>query len=164
MTVSEQIVNVVIMTISGIFIGAVIDLLRTVLGKMSPKSLFHKIPNGIELFVWALMGVCTFIIIFNIKGGEWRLIDPLSQILGIYLYETIFQPLFRLIGRIIFILFINPFFLFIKLIGIVIRSIFKLLGSIILILLSPFIWFYAKFIRKYVHKTFTKTWKNIFKN
>lgn len=164
MTVSEQIVNVMIMTISGIFIGAVIDLFRTVIGEMSPKSFFRKFPNGIELIIWALLGACTFIIIFYIKGGEWRLIDPLAQIFGIYLYETIFQPLFRLIGRVIFILFINPFLLFIKLIGIVIRSIFRLIRNIILIFLSPFLWIYARFIKKHVHKTFSKTRKIIFKN
>lgn len=164
MTVNDQLINVMIMAISGIFIGSIIDFIRTMLGEMSPKSFFRKFANGIELFVWALLGVCTFIILFFIKGGEWRLIDPLAQICGIFLYETFFQRVFRLLGRIVFILIIKPFFLFSRLIMTIIKSIFRLFFNIILIFLSPFIWIYNKLLKKPFRKLFTKTRKTIFKN
>lgn len=152
------------MAISGIFVGAIIDLVRTVIEEMSPKSFIRKFSGGIELLVWALLGVCTFIILFYIKGGEWRLIDPLAQIFGIFLYETVFQPLFRFVGRIIFLIIIKPFFLIIRAIFSLLKTVTKIIYSIILIFLTPFTWIYAKFFKKHIHKTLTKTRKSTFKN
>ncbi|MBM7610104.1 hypothetical protein JOD29_003382 [Lysinibacillus composti] len=153
MTVSEQLVSIIIMIASGIVVGAVIDCIRSMLLLMSPKSLLRKITYGIELSVWALLGAITFYILFTVKGGEWRLVDPLAQISGIFLYEAVFQRFFRFLGRLFVILIINPIVFIINLILTIIKTTFKLLIRIILILLTPFIKLYKRFLPK-IHRKF----------
>src|SRR5690554_1352108 len=108
MTVNEQFLSIVIMTFSGVLVGAVVDATRIYISALSPKSFLRKFTVPLEILIWALLGAGTFYIIFLIKGGEWRLVDPLSQVLGIFLYESFFQPFFRFLGRMFIIIVINP--------------------------------------------------------
>ncbi len=116
MTVSEQFVSILIMMASGILVGAVIDCTRIIIGALSPKSFLKRFTIGFELVIWALLGALTFYILYIIKGGEWRLIDPIAQISGILLYESLFQPIFRFLGKIVLFIVIKPILIFFKLI------------------------------------------------
>ncbi|MED3662429.1 spore cortex biosynthesis protein YabQ [Ureibacillus sp. FSL K6-8385] len=138
MTVNEQFFSIVIMAASGILIGAVIDATRICISALAPKSLLRKISWILEIIVWALLGVASFYIIFIIKGGEWRLVDPLSQILGIFLYESIFQPFFRFLGRLFIMLIVRPIIAFINFVFKMIRGMIRLLVRIIKIFIWPF--------------------------
>lgn len=162
MTVNEQFLSIVIMTLSGIVIGAVIDATRIYISALSPKSLLRKFSLLLEIVVWALLGIATFSIIFYIKGGEWRLVDPLSQILGIFLYEAFFQPFFRFLGRIFIILIINPIITITHFVITIIRAIIALIIRIIIVLLRPF---YKIFdiLKKLFHRKFTNIKRGIFK-
>ena len=104
---SAQLVSIIIMFISGIAVGAAIDGTRTILGQV-PFQFFHKIALLVEWLVWLFLAISTFYLLFLIKGGQWRFVDPLAQILGIISYELIFQNITRFIGRIIVNIFIRP--------------------------------------------------------
>lgn len=163
MTINEQVVSILIMTISGLFVGAVVDGTRFLLSALSPKFFLRKMGYGVELIVWAILGALTFYILFIIKDGEWRLVDPLAQILGIFLYESIFQPYFRFIGRVFVLLFIKPIFLIINFVISIITGIIRLLFRILIFLLKPFYKIYTKIEKSILRKLFTKIRRSVFK-
>lgn len=163
MTVSEQFVSIIIMAASGIAIGAIIDGTRTCLSALSLKSYLRKFAFGLELIVWAVLGITTFYIIFLVKGGEWRLVDPLTQIFGIFLYESLFQPFFRFLGRLFIILIIRPIVALIQFIKFIIAIILRLVISIILILFKPFYKIYNMLKRRIGRKIDIKLRKFTFK-
>jgi len=163
MTINEQVVSILIMVLSGLLIGAVVDCTRFSLSTLSQKSILRKMGYGVELIVWALLGALTFYILFTIKGGEWRLVDPLAQILGIFLYESVFQPFFRFVGRVFIFLIIKPIIAIIRFIKLIIIGAIRLVIRIILILLRPFYKLYNKFLKKHLQKVYTKVRRRIFK-
>nr|WP_052129912.1 spore cortex biosynthesis protein YabQ [Ureibacillus sinduriensis] len=152
-----------IMALSGLLVGAIVDCTRYSLGALSQKSILRRMGYGVELIVWALLGALTFYILFTIKGGEWRLVDPLAQILGIFLYESVFQPYFRFIGRVFIFLIIKPIIAIIKLIKSIVIGTIKLVLRIILIILLPFRKIYNKFLKTRFKKIYTKVRRTIFK-
>ena len=163
MTINEQVVSILIMVLSGLLVGAIVDCTRFSLSALSQKSILRRMGYGVELIVWALLGALTFYILFTIKGGEWRLVDPLAQILGIFLYESVFQPVFRFVGRVFIFLIIKPIIAFIKFIRFLIVGTIRLVIRIILILLLPFYKIYNKFIKKHLQKLYTKVRRSFFK-
>lgn len=163
MTINEQVVSILIMTISGLFIGATVDGTRYLLSAISPKFFLRKMGYGVELIVWAILGALTFYILFIVKDGEWRLVDPLAQILGIFLYESLFQPFFRFVGRVFVLLFIKPIYLIIKFIISIITGIIRLLIRIFIFLFKPFYKIYTIIERKVLRRFFTKIRRSIFK-
>ena len=163
MTINEQVVSILIMTVSGLLIGAIVDSTRYLLSTLSPGSFLRKMGYGVELVVWVLLGTLTFYILFLVKGGEWRLVDPLAQILGIFLYESIFQPVFRFIGRVFVLLIVRPIVAIIKFIIFLISSIIRLILRIIWIILIPFHKVYTIIKKKYLIKIYSKLRRTIFK-
>ncbi len=163
MTISEQVVSILIMTISGLFVGAIVDATRYLLSALSPKFFLRKMGYGVELIVWVILGTLTYYILFLVKDGEWRLVDPLAQILGIFLYESIFQPYFRFAGRVFVLLFIKPIYLIINFIISTVAGIIRLILNIFLFLLRPFYKIYTKIKNKYFKKSFTKIRNSLFK-
>ncbi|MCM3389817.1 hypothetical protein M3649_16985 [Ureibacillus chungkukjangi] len=151
------------MALSGLIIGAIIDCTRFSLSALSQKSILKRMGYGVELIVWALLGALTFYILFTIKGGEWRLVDPLAQILGIFLYESVFQRYFRFIGRVFVLLIIKPIIAIIKLIKNIIFHTIRLVIRIILIILLPFRKIYNKFLKKHIQKFYAKIRRTFFK-
>lgn len=162
MTVNEQFLSIVIMTFSGVLVGAVVDATRIYISALSPKSFLRKFTVPLEILIWALLGAGTFYINFLIKGGEWRLVDPLSQVLGIFLYESFFQPFFRFLGRMFIIIVINPILTIMGLVITVIKGIIKLLTRIIIVILRPFYKLLLKLTKPF-HKKFIKIKGAIFK-
>lgn len=162
MTINEQFLSIVIMTASGIFIGAVIDAARICISALPPKSLLRKSSIIAEIVIWCLLGFISFYIIFLIKGGEWRLVDPLSQILGIFLYESLIQPFFRLLGRLFILLIIKPIVAIIVALKKIIQWTIRLMIRIIVILCRPF---YKLFllIKRPFHRKFINMKRAIFK-
>lgn len=163
MTINEQVVSILIMALSGLLIGAVVDCTRYTLSALSQKSILRKLGYGVELMVWALLGALTFYVLFTVKGGEWRLVDPLAQILGIFLYESVFQPAFRFIGRVFIALIIRPIIAIIKFIRFLILGSIKIVIRILLIILLPFNKLYGRFLKKHIKKFNTKFRRTFFK-
>ncbi|SOC26369.1 spore cortex protein YabQ [Ureibacillus xyleni] len=163
MTINEQVVSILIMIISGLFVGAIVDSTRYLLSTLSPGSFLRKIGYGVELIVWVLLGGLTFYILFIVKGGEWRLVDPLAQILGIFLYESVFQRYFRFVGRVFVLLTIRPILAIIKFIYSVIIGTIRLLLRIIMFLFTPFRKIYIIIKKKYLLKIYSRLRRILFK-
>lgn len=146
---------------SGVFVAAVIDCVRVTISAISPKSFVKRFTIGLELFIWALLGMLTFYILYITKGGEWRLVDPIAQISGIFLYESIFQRIFRFLGRIVVIIVFKPILILLNLSISVIGKILLIIIRIIMFILSPlrkiFTKPYSKFRSKFGRFIFKKS-------
>lgn len=138
---SAQLVSIFAMFISGIIIGIVIDFVRVMLNTLG----IHRIAYVIEWLVWIVLGICTFILLFFIKGGQWRAVDPMAQISGIFIYELLFQQIFRLMGRVLVNSIIKPIYFVGYVFFRVIEKIIIILAKIIKGIIYPFyIFFYKK--------------------
>lgn len=151
MMMSAQLVSILVMFISGIAVGAVIDCTRTVLNEI-PSKIIRRFTYLVEWIVWIFLGICTFYFLFLVKGGQWRVVDPLAQIAGIFAYEFIFQKLARLIGRVFVNILIKPVFFMGHLIVRIIHNLIRILLKGIALLARPF----YKFYKKYLAKSFQK--------
>ena len=159
MIVSDQTVSIVVMFLSGLFIGATIDAFRFFWFYRKTTRLY-KFHRFFEILLWIGFGVATFYLLFIIKGGVWRFLDPIAQFFGIFAYEKLMKRPFRAIGRILNFIILRP----IKWIGFlifsVIRFILKIIVALIKFLFKPFIKFlFRPFIRpllKNVQKNFKR--------
>jgi hypothetical protein len=107
MIISAQTISIIVMFCSGVAIGAVVDSFRLYWLKRRQTKLY-KIHRVFEVVLFSLLGVLTFFLLFKIKGGAWRFVDPLAQLLGIYMYSVAFKPIFRLVGAVIHFIFVRP--------------------------------------------------------
>lgn len=138
MILSHQTVSIVVMFFSGLIIGATIDAFRF-FWLYRKTTRLYKVHRFFEIFLWIGFGIATFYLLFLIKGGVWRLIDPIAQFFGIFAYEKIMKRPFRAIGRVLNFIIIRP----IKWLGLLIfgsiRFILNFIKNIIKFLLKPFI-------------------------
>lgn len=145
--ISAQLVSTIVMFLSGIAVGAIIDCVRITIGRLPLKSVFYKLSNYIEIIFWALLGAITFYLLFIVKGGEWRVIDPLAQIAGILSYNLFFQRMFRFLGRIFVTLFIRPILFIGHVIILIVRNVILGTVRILTVLFIPFFKIYKKLRR-----------------
>ena len=150
MILSHQTVSIVVMFFSGLIIGATIDAFRF-FWLYRKTTRLYKVHRFFEIFLWIGFGIATFYLLFLIKGGVWRLIDPIAQFLGIFAYEKIMKRPFRAIGRVLNFIIIRP----IKWLG------FLIFGSIRFIL--NFILNIIKFLLKPIIKPLLKKFRKKFK-
>ena len=146
---SAQLVSIVVMFMSGIAVGAVIDAARIITIQI-PFKFMRNIALLVEWLVWFFLAISTFYLLFLIKGGQWRFVDPLAQILGIISYELFFQNIIRFIGRVIVNIFIKPLYYIGHIFVAVIRKIIKFLIALCILITNPII----KVFKKYLLKTF----------
>lgn len=151
MMMSAQLVSILVMFISGIAVGAVIDCTRTLLNEV-PSKIMGRFTYLVEWTIWVLLGICTFYFLFVVKGGQWRVVDPLAQIAGIFAYEFIFQRIARFLGRVIVTILIKPIFFIVHLLVQIISSIIRILLKGIALLVRPI----YKLYKKYLAKSFQK--------
>lgn len=147
MTISAQLVSAVVMFLSGIFVGCVIDCARTIIHLLPKKNWLQKVKPILEVTVWIFLGFCTFYFLYLIKGGQWRAVDPIFQLAGIVSYELIFARFFRFIGRVLIFIFIKPIVLIVQFLFSIVRFLFRFCVRILTLLLTPFIKLYDVFSR-----------------
>lgn len=152
MTLSLQFVSLLLMILSGVLVGAIIEGTRFVTESSPRRSFIFKYRVAFEVIIWILLGLGTFYILYNVRDGIWRIYDPLAQIVGILLYEQFFQPVFRLAGRIFLRLVVQPIWFIIRMLIAVIRKIVQFFLFIIAILLKPFLFLYQKMRRLTLQK------------
>ncbi|MEG0260717.1 MAG: spore cortex biosynthesis protein YabQ [Lysinibacillus sp.] len=143
MIISEQFIQLVVMVMSGIIVGFVIDSTRLIVVAAPKKSHLRKMAVVLELFVWLALGGTTFYLLFWLKDGAWRIIDPLAQLLGIFLYQTFLQSFFRFIGRMFVLIVLRPILWLARLIVFIIRKVFQVVIGLIIIILRPFVKIYS---------------------
>ncbi|MEI4771506.1 spore cortex biosynthesis protein YabQ [Psychrobacillus sp. FJAT-51614] len=152
MTLSLQFISLLLMIASGILVGAIIEGTRFVTESFSKRSFVYKYRVGLEIIIWIFLGLGTFYLLYEVRDGIWRIYDPLAQIVGILLYEQIFQPVFRLAGRIFLSLIVKPIWFIIRLFISIIRKIIQLLVIIVIFLTKPFHYVYKKTIHLALQK------------
>ena len=151
MIVSDQTVSIVVMFLSGLFIGATIDAFRFFWFYRKTTRLY-KFHRFFEILLWIGFGVATFYLLFIIKGGVWRFLDPIAQFFGIFAYEKLMKRPFRAIGRLLHFLIIRPVvWVGLLFIGII-RFILKLIFNFIKFLVNPIVKLFKKFLRKLLKK------------
>lgn len=148
---SAQLVSILVMFMSGIAVGAVIDCTRTVLNEI-PSKIMGRFTYVVEWIIWIFLGICTFYFLFLVKGGQWRVVDPLAQIVGILAYEFMFQKIARFFGRVIVNIIFKPIFFILHLIVRVIFNLIRILLKGIAFLVRPIYKFYMKYLGKYFQK------------
>ena len=135
---SVQLISTAVMFLAGIMVGAVIDCIRYMISLLPKKSVVYKISFLIELICWLILGTITFYFLFMLKGGEWRVVDPLAQIAGIVSYDLFFQRIFRFIGRVFTALVIKPVLFIVTVLFLFVRNVIHLFVRILAILFRPF--------------------------
>jgi len=156
MIVSEQFVQLLVMVLSGIAVGFIIDSVRLIVFSTPKRSSLRKWMMVFELLTWILLGGLTYYLLFWLKDGAWRAYDPLAQIAGIFLYQTFFQTFLRFIARILVNITWRPFWFIVRLIITIIRQILKIIIDICIFVLRPFVKIYS-----YLSNTFLKKFKFI---
>ena len=151
MILTHQTVSIVVMFLSGLFIGATIDAFRF-FWLHRKTTLLYKYHRFFELFIWIGFGIATFYLLFIIKGGVWRFVDPAAQFLGIFAYAKALKRPFRAIGRVLYFLIIRPIKWMCLLIIGMIRFIIKFILNIIKFFVRPFIKPLKKPLRKILKK------------
>lgn len=151
MTISAQLMSAVIMLASGIFVGCVIDSTRAVWSSLPRRQWVRQCGVMLELIVWITLGFCTFYFLYVTKGGQWRAVDPLFQLAGIFLYDKLFRRFFRFIGRLFVLLFIRPIYWVIYIISRFFLVCWRIFRSIVLFLFTPVMKLY-KVMTKYRFK------------
>ena len=146
MTLSLQFFSLLLMVFSGILVGAIIEGTRFVTGSFPRRTFVYKYRVVLEIFTWMVLGLVSFYILFKVRDGVWRIYDPLAQMVGILLYDQLFQPVFRLLGRIFLRLIVQPIWWIIHFIWLVITKIIHLIWVLISFFFKPF------------HFLFQKTW------
>lgn len=152
MTLSLQFLSLLLMIASGILVGAIIEGTRFVTESFSKRSFVYKYRVGLEIIIWISLGLGTFYLLYEVRDGIWRIYDPLAQIVGILLYEQLFQPIFRLAGRIFLSLIVKPIWFIIRLFITIIRKIIQLIVIIVLFITKPFQYVYKKTIHLALQK------------
>jgi len=94
MIVSEQFFQLIVMVLSGIAVGFIIDSVRLIVFSTPKRSSLRKWMMVFELMTWILLGGLTYYLLFWLKDGAWRAYDPLAQIAGIFLYQSFFSNYF----------------------------------------------------------------------
>ncbi|MEF7497046.1 spore cortex biosynthesis protein YabQ [Lysinibacillus sphaericus] len=151
MIVSEQFFQLIVMVVSGIAVGFIIDSVRLIVFSTPKRSSLRKWMMVFELLTWILLGGLTYYLLFWLKDGAWRAYDPLAQIAGIFLYQSFFQTILRFIARVLVNITWRPFWFIVRFIVSVIRLILQFLLNIVMIVIRPFVKIYS-----YLSYTFLK--------
>ena len=151
MIVSDQTVSIVVMFLSGLFIGATIDAFRFFWFYRKTTRLY-KFHRFFEVLLWIGFGVATFYLLFIVKGGVWRFLDPIAQFFGIFAYDKLMKRPFRAIGRLLHFLIIRPVVWVALLFIGIIRFILELIFNFIKFLVNPIVKLFKKFLRKLLKK------------
>ncbi|MGY4793479.1 spore cortex biosynthesis protein YabQ [Lysinibacillus sp. FSL K6-0057] len=151
MIVSEQFYQLIVMVLSGIAVGFIIDSIRLIVFSTPKRSSLRKWMMVVELIAWILLGGLTYYLLFWLKDGAWRAYDPLAQIAGIFLYQTFFQTFLRFVARILVNITWRPFWFIVRFIVTVIRQILQLFINIVMFVIRPFVKIYS-----YLSYTFLK--------
>lgn len=115
------------------------DMIGTGTTNAGKNSFIRKYAVWFEMIGWIAVGCGTFYILFLVRDGAWRMYDPLAQISGLLLYASFFYMPFRLLGRIILMVFIKPLLFVIRLIISIIRQICRVIIKFVLFLFTPFV-------------------------
>lgn len=137
MIITAQGISVLVMFLCGIGIGIILDGFRIFWQNRRHWALY-RVHRFFEMLLWALLGLATFYFLFLIKGGAWRYLDPIAQIMGIIMYDAWLKRVFRAVGRVVHFLVVRPSYFIGHLFVATIRMLLKVVVLFVKFLLQPF--------------------------
>lgn len=152
MSLSVQFLSLLAMIGTGVVAGAFMDMIGTGTTHAGKKSFIRKRAAWFEMIGWIAVGCGTFYILFLVRDGAWRMYDPFAQISGLLLYASFFYKPFRLLGRIILMVFIKPLLFVIRLVISMIRQVFRMIIKIVMLLFTPFVKLFDIISRNFFNK------------
>lgn len=152
MSLSVQFLSLLAMIGTGIVAAAFIDMIGTGTAHAGKRSVFRRRAVFFEVIGWIIVGCWTFYILVIVRDGEWRIYDPFAQMSGMLLYASFLHEPFRIIGRILFSIFIKPILLITHVAITVVGYVIRLAMKVIAFTFRPFI----KVFRKYFGKHFKR--------
>lgn len=145
MSLSVQFLSLLAMIGSGIIAAAAIDVIGTGISHMKQRSFMRRYRTFFEVCVWLFAGIWSFMILYYVRDGAWRIYDPLAQLSGLLLYISFFYRPFRILGRLILYIVIKPIWFVFYTIFIMIKALLTFIYRLFILLLSPFILIFSKF-------------------
>lgn len=148
MSLSVQFLSLLAMIGTGVAAGAFMDMIGTGTAYAGKKSLVRKYAVLLEVIGWVLVGCGTFYVLYLVRDGAWRMYDPVAQVSGLLLYASFFYRPFRLLGRILLILFVKPLWYIVNLLVSIVRQVFRLLVKVLAVPILPFVKLFHRIPRK----------------
>lgn len=139
MTISYQFLSLMAMIVSGVVTGFLVESFRDIAYSLRPRATLRHYRFFLEIILWVVLGCASYLLLFYLRDGNWRIYDPLAQIVGIGCYELWFRsPL--LAGRRVFMrLIVQPIWWVIHLFITIIRYIINIIFKIIMTFVWPLI-------------------------
>ncbi|ARD48465.1 hypothetical protein SporoP37_10050 [Sporosarcina sp. P37] len=139
MSLSVQFFSLLAMIGTGIAAGIVMDLFGTIVAASDKRSFIKRWAFWFECMVWIGLGIGAFLVLIMVRGGAWRMYDPVAQISGLLLYAAVFYHPARFAGRLLLLVVLRPIWLIIRLVFLTCRRIIYLIVSVLSLIMSPFI-------------------------
>lgn len=148
MSLSVQFLSLLAMIGSGIIAAAAIDVIGTGISHIKKRSWVRRYRIFLEVMIWILAGVLSFVILYYVRDGAWRIYDPLAQLSGLLLYISFFYRPFRIIGRIIFFVVVKPIGFVFYIVFTMIKALLTFIYRLFKFICTPFILIFRKLLRK----------------
>lgn len=152
MTISYQFLSLLAMIASGVATGFLVESFRDITSSIRPKSFLRKYRYILEILLWTTLGLASYVLLFYLRDGNWRIYDPIAQIAGIGCYGLWFRSPLLVVRRIFVRLIIQPVWWVIYHVLLIIQYIIRIIVRIIRIIISPVI----KIIKKIYPSTLKK--------
>lgn len=144
MSLSVQFLSLLAMIGTGIAAAAFIDMIGTGTASAGKTSFIRRHSTVFEVIGWTIAGCWTFLILYIVRDGGWRIYDPFAQVSGILLYASVFHKPIRSVGRIILILFVKPLWFIISTFFSMIWKLLHFFLKIVFLLFTPFVKLFGK--------------------
>lgn len=144
MSLSVQFLSLLAMIGTGIAAAAFIDMIGTGTASAGKTSFIRRHSTVFEVIGWTIAGCWTFLILYIVRDGGWRIYDPFAQVSGILLYASVFHKPIRFVGRIILILFVKPLWFIITTFFSMIWKLLHFFLKIVFLLFTPFVKLFGK--------------------
>ena len=145
------------MIASGVATGFLVESYRDSSQALSPGAFLRRYQRLFEILLWLGLGIASFLLLFYLRDGSWRIYDPCAQVVGIILYELWLRRPMLAIRRLVMRLIVYPIWWIILLIFRIIRRLFLIIWNIVMIIMWPFIKLINIIIEKIPLKTLKKT-------
>ncbi|MET1014260.1 MAG: spore cortex biosynthesis protein YabQ [Paenisporosarcina sp.] len=152
MTLSYQFLSLLAMIASGVATGFLVESFRDIALAAKPNFWVRRYRFFLEIILWAFLGCASYVLLFYLRDGAWRIYDPMAQIVGIGCYELWLRKPLLIVRRIFMHLIVRPIWWIIHLFISIIRYVIRVFVKIILIFIMPII----KIIKKIYPNTLQK--------
>lgn len=127
------------MIASGVATGFLVESFRDITNSIRPKFFLRKYRYLLEIVLWTTLGLASYLLLFYLRDGNWRIYDPLAQIAGIGCYGLWFRSPLLVVRRIFVRLIIHPIWWIIYHVLLIIQYIIRIIVRIIMIFISPLV-------------------------